>query len=199
MIPSGLEILAVPVFIAGIVLLWKGSDALVTGTSKTAAQIGISSMIISVILVGFGTSAPEFAISGGAAIQNNADSAGISLGNIIGSCVANILLVLGIGAVISPLSVKKGVIKREAELCTCVNIFSKGDGNEESTMSVRMSGNGLSGCTGSGKRAAGGRRYVPVSVLFKAFRYLQQGKKCTDQLSGNRVGRRHPPVAAEDR
>lgn len=116
MIPSGLEILAIPVFIAGVVLLWKGSDVLVTGTSRTAAHLGVSALIISVILVGFGTSAPEFAISGGAAIQNNADSAGISLGNIIGSCVANILLVLGMGAVISPLSAKKSIIKREAPI-----------------------------------------------------------------------------------
>ncbi|RLI58957.1 MAG: sodium:calcium antiporter, partial [Candidatus Asgardarchaeum californiense] len=86
---------------------------LVTGTSKTAAHLGISALIISVILVGFGTSAPEFAISGSAAIQKNAD---ISLGNIIGSCVANILLVLGVGAVISPLSAKKSIIKREAPI-----------------------------------------------------------------------------------
>ena len=113
MIPLGFEILAVPVFIAGVVLLWKGSDVLVTGTSRTAAHLGISALVISVILVGFGTSAPEFAISGGAAIQKNA---GISLGNIIGSCVANILLVLGIGAIISPLSAKKSIIKREAPI-----------------------------------------------------------------------------------
>jgi len=111
MIPADMQILAFPVFIIGVVLLWKGSDILVDGTSKTAAQIGVSALIISVILVGFGTSAPEFAISVGAAAQKNSD---ISLGNIIGSCIANLFLVLGISSIIRPIKIKKGIIKREA-------------------------------------------------------------------------------------
>jgi len=113
-------ILAIPVFIIGIILLWKGSDILVDGTSKTAARFGVSSLIISVILVGFGTSAPEFAISVGSALQNNPD---ISLGNIVGSCICNLLLVLGIGALIKPLEIKKSVIKREAPIVLAVTIF----------------------------------------------------------------------------
>ena len=116
MFPVGLEIIAIPAFILGIVLLYKGSDILVDGTVKTAAQLGISALIISVLLVGFGTSAPEFAISVGAAAQNNPDSAGISLGNIIGSLVANLLLVLGISAIIRPIKIKKGIIKREVPI-----------------------------------------------------------------------------------
>ena len=107
------EILALPAFIVGVVFLWKGSDTLVEGTSKAAAQLGISTLIISVLLVGFGTSAPEFAISVGAAYQGNS---GISLGNIIGSCIANLLLVLGIASIIRPIKIKKGIIKREAPI-----------------------------------------------------------------------------------
>jgi cation:H+ antiporter len=103
-------ILYLPLFLLGVILLWKGSDALVEGTSKTAFHFGISSLIISVIIVGFGTSAPEFAISIGAAIQNNSD---ISLGNVIGSCIANLFLVLGIASLIRPIKIKKPVIKRE--------------------------------------------------------------------------------------
>lgn len=110
MIPEGLEILVIPIFIVGVVLLYKGSDILVNGTAKTAARLGISSLIISLIVVAFGTSAPEFAISVGAAIQNEAD---ISVGNIIGSCIANLLLVLGISAIIRPISVNKSIFKRE--------------------------------------------------------------------------------------
>ncbi len=113
MIPVGYEILAIPAFVLGVVLLYKGSDMLVDGTVKTAFQLGISALIISVILVGFGTSVPEFAISVGAAIQNNADSSGISLGNIIGSCIANLMLVLGISSIIKPIDVNKGIIRRE--------------------------------------------------------------------------------------
>ena len=110
MIPEGLEILVFPIFVVGVVLLYKGSDILVDGTAKTAARLGISSLIISLIVVAFGTSAPEFAISVGAAIQNEAD---ISVGNIIGSCIANLLLVLGISAIIRPISVNKSIFKRE--------------------------------------------------------------------------------------
>ena len=102
--------LAILAFIVGVVFLYKGSDILVEGTSKTAAQLGISSLIISVIVVAFGTSAPEFAISVGAAFQSHAD---ISMGNIIGSCVANLLLVLGVSSIIRPIKIKKTIIKRE--------------------------------------------------------------------------------------
>lgn len=105
--------LAIPAFLIGVLFLWKGSDILVDGTSKTAYRLGISALIISVILVGFGTSAPEFAISVGAAFQNNS---GISLGNIIGSCIANLLLVLGIASIIRPIKIKKGIIKREVPI-----------------------------------------------------------------------------------
>jgi cation:H+ antiporter len=112
--------LAIPAFIIGVLFLWKGSDILVDGTSKTAAQLGISALIISVILVGFGTSAPEFAISVGAAYQSNSE---ISLGNIIGSCVANLLLVLGIASLIRPIKVKKGIIKREAPIMLGATVF----------------------------------------------------------------------------
>lgn len=113
MIPADIQILALPLFIVGVILLWKGSDILVDGTSKTAAKLGISALIISVILVGFGTSTPEFAVSTGAAIQKNPD---ISLGNIIGSCIANLFLVLGLSAIIRPIKIKKGILKREAPI-----------------------------------------------------------------------------------
>lgn len=116
MFTNGLELLAIPAFIGGVLLLYKGSDILVDGTVKTATQLGVSALIIAVLLVGFGTSAPEFAISVGAAAQNNIDSAGISLGNIIGSCIANLLLVLGIASIIKPIKIKGGIIKREVPI-----------------------------------------------------------------------------------
>jgi cation:H+ antiporter len=109
--------LAVIAFIFGVGFLYKGSDILVEGTSKSAAQLGVSSLIISVIVVAFGTSAPEFAISVGAAAQSHAD---ISVGNIVGSCVANLLLIIGISAVIRPLNIKRGIIKREMPIVAIV-------------------------------------------------------------------------------
>jgi len=119
MIPSGLELLSIPIFIVGVLILYKGSDILVEGTSKTAAKLGVSTLIISVLLVGFGTSAPELAISVGAAIQNNS---GISLGNIIGSCIANLLLILGISAIIRPIKIKRGIIIREMPIVLGVTL-----------------------------------------------------------------------------
>jgi len=116
MLSIGLAILA---FIVGVIFLYKCSDILVDGTSKTAAQLGISSLIISVIVVAFGTSAPEFAISVGAAFQSHAD---ISMGNIIGSCIANLLLVLGVSAIIRPIKVKKTIIRREMPIIIGVTI-----------------------------------------------------------------------------
>jgi len=112
-------LIAIPFFIIGVLVLYKASDMLIDGTVKTALQIGVSTLIISVLLVGFGTSAPEFAISVGAAIQSqNA----ISLGTIIGSVIANILLVLGISAIIKPINVKKGIIGRELAIMICAAV-----------------------------------------------------------------------------
>ena len=112
--------IAILAFIFGVVSLYKCSDILVAGTSKTAAQLGVSSLIISVVVVAFGTSAPEFAISVGAAFQSHGD---ISMGNIVGSCVANLLLVLGVSAIIRPIKVKKSIIKREMPIVTGVTAF----------------------------------------------------------------------------
>jgi cation:H+ antiporter len=119
MIPAGYELLAIPAFIGGIVLLYKGSDTLVEGTSKAAAALGVSAIIISVIIVAFGTSAPELAISIGAAAQNQP---AISVGNIIGSCVANLLLVLGISAIIKPIPIRDSTIKREFPIMLLVTV-----------------------------------------------------------------------------
>lgn len=102
---------AVPLFIIGIILLTKGSDVLVDGTTKIALYFGIPLFIISAVIIGFGTSAPELAVSVGAGLGNNA---GISLGNIVGSCIANILLILGIGAIIKPIKINIVGIKKES-------------------------------------------------------------------------------------
>ena len=119
--------LAIVVFLVGVVLLYKGSDILVDGTTHIAAQLGVSSLIISVVVVAFGTSAPEFAISFGAALQDYIGTveggADISVGNIIGSCVANLLLVIGLSAVIRPIKIQKGVIRRELPIMILVTIL----------------------------------------------------------------------------
>lgn len=97
-------------FIIGIILLCKSAEILVEGASKTATKLGISPLIISLTIVAYGTSAPESFVSLLATLEGYD---GISIGNVLGSCIANLLLVLGISALVRPLEVKKGIIKRE--------------------------------------------------------------------------------------
>jgi cation:H+ antiporter len=87
--------------LAGFVLLVLGGEALVRGAVATAAQLGLSPLFIGIVLVGFGTSTPELVTSLQAAF---AESPGIAVGNVVGSNTANILLILGIGAVILPVA-----------------------------------------------------------------------------------------------
>ncbi|HEB37506.1 MAG TPA: calcium/sodium antiporter, partial [Thermoplasmatales archaeon] len=119
MIPGEL-VVNVFLFIISIVFLYKGSDILVEGTSKTALRLGVSSLIISLTIVAYGTSAPEFAASSLASYQSHSS---LSLGNIIGSCLANLLLVLGISSFIRPISVNLGIIRRELPILISATVL----------------------------------------------------------------------------
>ncbi len=92
-----------------IVLVW-GADRFVYGAAGTARNIGVSTLVIGLTIVGFGTSAPEILVSVMAAIDG---SPGIAIGNAIGSNIANIALVLGTTALVSPLLVGSKILKRE--------------------------------------------------------------------------------------
>lgn len=96
--------------IAGFALLIKGADVLVDGASSFAKKFGISALVIGLTIVAFGTSAPELIVNFFASIQGNTD---IAIGNILGSNIANILLILGISAIIYPLSIQKGTVFKE--------------------------------------------------------------------------------------
>ncbi len=94
----------------GVLLLVKGADILVEGGGRTAAYLGVSSVVIGLTLVSFGTSLPELGSSVNAVLKSKG---GISIGNVIGSNIANVLLVLGLSALIRPISVEQKAIKRE--------------------------------------------------------------------------------------
>ncbi|RTE87429.1 MULTISPECIES: calcium/sodium antiporter [Gammaproteobacteria] len=94
----------------GIALLFTGGEALIKGALATAQRFNVSPLLTGLVIVGFGTSAPELAVSLDATINGQPD---IAVGNVIGSNIGNILLILGICAVISPLSVKPLVLKRD--------------------------------------------------------------------------------------
>jgi cation:H+ antiporter len=86
--------------IAGLVALVLGAEALVRGASRLAARTGMSSVVIGLTVVAFGTSAPELAVSVGDALRGGDEAGSIAIGNVVGSNIANILLVLGTAAAV---------------------------------------------------------------------------------------------------
>lgn len=106
--------------ILGLVLLVKGADWLVDGASAIAKIFKVPAILIGLTIVSFGTSAPELLTSITAVIQGSSD---ISLGNIIGSNITNILLILGIAAVINPLKLKSGTVWKEIPLAMLAAIL----------------------------------------------------------------------------
>ena len=106
--------------VAGLVLLVVGAEALVRGASKIAAAFGISPLVIGLTVVAFGTSAPEMAVGAQAALTGNAD---IALGNVIGSNIFNILVIIGLSAVIIPLVVHQQLVRWEVPLVIGLSIL----------------------------------------------------------------------------
>ncbi|MBD3289842.1 calcium/sodium antiporter [candidate division KSB1 bacterium] len=98
------------VFAVGIIVLYFGAEGLVRGSSLLAKNLGIRPIIIGLTVVAFGTSSPEFVVSFVASLHKSQD---IALGNIIGSNIANIGLILGVSALIHPLKVHLYTLKKE--------------------------------------------------------------------------------------
>lgn len=102
--------LSIILLLAGFILLILGADKLVEGASSLAKRYNIPEIVIGLTIVAFGTSAPELAINTVAAINGSTD---IVLGNVLGSNIFNVLLILGVAAMINPLNVKKNTVKYE--------------------------------------------------------------------------------------
>ncbi len=100
-------------FVLGFVLLIKGADFLVDGASSIAKKLKISNLVIGLTVVSFGTSAPELVVNIISAIKGQGD---LAIGNIIGSNISNILLILGVSAIICALCVHKGTVWKEVPL-----------------------------------------------------------------------------------
>jgi cation:H+ antiporter len=96
--------------LVGLVLLAKSSAALVVGSSALAARLGVPTLVVGVVIIGFGTSAPELLVAGLAAAGG---SAALGVGAVIGSNIANLSLVLGAGAIVAPLALRAAVVRRE--------------------------------------------------------------------------------------
>ncbi len=116
-----MNILTVVYLAVGLVLLVGGAELLVKGASKLAATMGISPLIIGLTVVAFGTSAPELAVSVNASLHGQAD---IALGNVVGSNICNILLILGMSAVITPLVVAQQLVRLDVPIMIGVSALT---------------------------------------------------------------------------
>jgi len=106
--------------ILGVVLLAKAADEFVEGAARLAVMLKISPIVVGAVIVGFGTSAPEMVVSGIAAGQGDDD---LGIGNIIGSNLANLSLILGAAALIVPLTIDSRVLKKELPLATAAVVL----------------------------------------------------------------------------
>ena len=113
-------IISILLLIVGFVLLIKGADIFVDGASSTALNLKVSKMVIGLTIVAFGTSAPEFAVSIKALLSGSSD---IVLGNVVGSNILNILLILGISSLFSSMVVKDNTVKKEIPLTILFSVL----------------------------------------------------------------------------
>ncbi|AWT11271.1 calcium/sodium antiporter [Stutzerimonas frequens] len=109
--------------IAGLVLLVAGAEVLVRGAAKLAAQFGISPLVIGLTVVAFGTSAPETAVSVQASLNGSGD---IAIGNVVGSNIANVLLILGMTALVAPLVVSRQLIRLDIPIMIGASLVTFG-------------------------------------------------------------------------
>ncbi|MGM0986129.1 MAG: calcium/sodium antiporter [Pseudomonadota bacterium] len=107
--------------LAGLVLLVWSAERFVDGASATSARLGVSPLLIGMLVIGFGTSAPELVVSALASSQGNP---GLALGNAYGSNIANMGLILGLVALVSPLTVHSGMVRRELPVLAGVTLLS---------------------------------------------------------------------------
>ncbi|MEE3169647.1 MAG: calcium/sodium antiporter [Pseudomonadota bacterium] len=114
-------LMAIGAIIAGLVLLVWSADKFVEGSATTANHFGMPPLLIGMVVVGFGTSAPEMAVSALAATQGNP---GLALGNAYGSNITNIALILGITALMAPVAVHSQVMRKELPILMLVTAFA---------------------------------------------------------------------------
>lgn len=112
-------------FTIGLLLLYFGAEGLVRGSSALALRMGITPLLVGLTVVAFGTSSPELLVCLMAVFEAGADGAGdaISIGNIIGSNIANILLILGCASLIKPLSVRSSAVRREYPIMVAASLL----------------------------------------------------------------------------
>lgn len=111
---------ALAIFVGFVVLVWS-ADKFIEGAAATAKHAGMPSLLIGMVIVGFGTSAPEMVVSAMAALDGNPD---LALGNAIGSNIVNTGLILGITALVAPIAVHSKIVRSELPLLIVIGVVS---------------------------------------------------------------------------
>src|SRR6056297_3954649 len=111
--------MAILLFVVGLVFLIAGAEALVRGASRLAAVLGISPLVIGLTVVAFGTSSPELAVSVKSAFSGQTS---IAVGNVVGSNIFNVLFILGLSAMIVPLTASQQIIRFDVPLMILVSV-----------------------------------------------------------------------------
>jgi cation:H+ antiporter len=110
-------------FLLGVALLIGGADLLVRGASRLAIGFGVSPLVIGLTVVAWGTSSPEVAVTLLSAVQGRAD---LAVGNVVGSNIFNVLVVLGLSAVVAPLAVSRGLVEFDTRVMVVVSLIVLG-------------------------------------------------------------------------
>jgi cation:H+ antiporter len=114
-----MSLLTLILFIAGIVLLISGAELLVRGASRLAVSIGVTPLVVGLTVVAFGTGSPELAVGIQATMAGQAD---ITIGNVVGSNIFNVLLVLGLSALVAPLMVSQQLVRLDVPIMIVVSL-----------------------------------------------------------------------------
>ena len=114
-------VLYLSAIIAGFAILVWSADKFVDGAASTARHLGMPSLLIGILIVGFGTSAPEMVVSAIAAMEDNPS---LALGNALGSNIVNIALILGVTAIVAPITVNSKIVKKEIPLLLLIVLAS---------------------------------------------------------------------------
>ena len=113
-------ILHLILFIVGVTILYVGGELFIRGSSDSARIFGIKPLIVGLVITAFATSSPEFFVSILAAIRKARE---LAIGNIVGSCICNIGMVLGLSALIRPITIKASVLRRELPMLFVVTLI----------------------------------------------------------------------------
>jgi cation:H+ antiporter len=112
---------AIIIFIGGLIILILGADLLVRGASRLAAAFGVSPLVIGLTIVAVGTASPEIAVSLQAAVNGQGD---LTLGNVLGSNIFNILFILGMTAILAPIVIAEQLIRKDAPIMLGVSLLA---------------------------------------------------------------------------